>query len=273
MNAQPVVVTVIDDGDLAVAGLRAVLQPFASRVELIDTRAALAQPDRIDVILYEPVGQSDMSRSLLRDLRQHAHARTAVLSWAERAQLPLAPTSTYFSKSLTASRLVLALEDLATSEPPAAPASQEAGDESADVISNGVAEFEPLVEALSPLRVVAGPDVDGPPPTPDVDEAPSAVADVAALGDRNGRRTRGARGGIGDDPVGMLTPREYDVLTRIVAGLSNREIGTELALSLNSVKTYVRSAYRKIGVERRTQAVLWGVQHGIDESSHSVLVG
>jgi hypothetical protein len=33
-------------------------------------------------------------------------------------------------------------------------------------------------------------------------------------------------------------------------------------LSINSVKTYVRSAYRKINVQRRPQAVLWGVQHG-----------
>ena len=268
MNSEPVVVTVIDDGDLAVAGLRAVLEPFATRVELIDTRAALAEPTRIDVILYEPVGQSDMSRSLLRDLRQHAHARTAVLSWAERDQLPLAATSTYFSKALTASRLVVALEDLAASDPVPVVVSNDGAD---DETLTAVGEFDPLVEALCPLRVVSGPDVDGPPPSV-VDEA-TEVADIAALGDRNTRRTRGARGGVGDDPVGMLTPREFDVLTRIVAGLSNREIGTELALSLNSVKTYVRSAYRKIGVERRTQAVLWGVQHGIDESSHSVLVG
>jgi NarL family two-component system response regulator LiaR len=33
-------------------------------------------------------------------------------------------------------------------------------------------------------------------------------------------------------------------------------------LSINSVKTFIRSAYRKIGVQSRTQAVLWGTEHG-----------
>jgi DNA-binding NarL/FixJ family response regulator len=28
------------------------------------------------------------------------------------------------------------------------------------------------------------------------------------------------------------------------------------------VKTYIRTAYRKIGVQRRSQAVAWGMQHG-----------
>jgi DNA-binding NarL/FixJ family response regulator len=45
-------------------------------------------------------------------------------------------------------------------------------------------------------------------------------------------------------------------------GMSNQEVGDRAYLSVNSVKTYIRSAYRKIGVERRTQAVLWATQHG-----------
>jgi two-component system, NarL family, response regulator LiaR len=31
---------------------------------------------------------------------------------------------------------------------------------------------------------------------------------------------------------------------------------------VNSVKTYIRSAYRKMGVNHRAQAVAWGIQHG-----------
>jgi two-component system, NarL family, response regulator LiaR len=31
---------------------------------------------------------------------------------------------------------------------------------------------------------------------------------------------------------------------------------------MSSIKSYIRSAYREIGVERRTQAVLWGVANG-----------
>ncbi len=33
-------------------------------------------------------------------------------------------------------------------------------------------------------------------------------------------------------------------------------------LSPNTVKSYIRGLYRKIGVESRTQAVLWGVRNG-----------
>ncbi len=59
-----------------------------------------------------------------------------------------------------------------------------------------------------------------------------------------------------------LSARESEVLALIAQGLSNQEIADRAFLSINSVKTYIRSAYRKIGVERRTQAVLWATQNG-----------
>lgn len=54
-----------------------------------------------------------------------------------------------------------------------------------------------------------------------------------------------------------LTDREMEVLSLIAQGYSNKEIASALYLSINSIKTYVRTAYRRINVERRTQAVLW----------------
>ena len=60
-----------------------------------------------------------------------------------------------------------------------------------------------------------------------------------------------------------LTPRESEVVALITQGKSNAEIAACTYLSANSVKTYVRSAYAKIGVTSRTQAVLWGVKHGL----------
>ncbi len=63
-----------------------------------------------------------------------------------------------------------------------------------------------------------------------------------------------------------LTGRELKVLTLIAAGHSNLEIAAELFLSINTVKTYVRTAYRKIGAQRRAQAVLWAEQHGLGGS-------
>ena len=46
-------------------------------------------------------------------------------------------------------------------------------------------------------------------------------------------------------------------------GRSNDEIAQEMRISLNSVKSYIRSAYRKTGVQSRSQAVLWAVTHGV----------
>ncbi len=60
-----------------------------------------------------------------------------------------------------------------------------------------------------------------------------------------------------------LTARESEVVALITQGLSNAEIATRSYLSINSVKSYIRAAYRKMGVESRSQAVLWGVQHGM----------
>ena len=64
-----------------------------------------------------------------------------------------------------------------------------------------------------------------------------------------------------------LTRREAEVVALIVRGRSNRQIAEGTRLSPNSVKSYIRSAYRKMGVLTRTQAVAWGIQHGFDLSS------
>lgn len=60
-----------------------------------------------------------------------------------------------------------------------------------------------------------------------------------------------------------LTPRETDVIALIAAGAPNKEISRRLELSMNTVKSHIRTAYRSMGVTSRTQAVLWAVEHGI----------
>lgn len=59
-----------------------------------------------------------------------------------------------------------------------------------------------------------------------------------------------------------LTPREAEVIAMVTRGLDNKSIAAQASISINSVKSYIRSAYRKIGVSSRSQAVLWGVRHG-----------
>jgi DNA-binding NarL/FixJ family response regulator len=71
------------------------------------------------------------------------------------------------------------------------------------------------------------------------------------------RRRHAARAGTG------LTDRETAVLELIGAGVPNQEIADTLYLSTNTIKTYIRNAYRKIGVSRRAQAVLWAARHDL----------
>ncbi|WP_166139190.1 helix-turn-helix transcriptional regulator [Nocardioides ochotonae] len=59
-----------------------------------------------------------------------------------------------------------------------------------------------------------------------------------------------------------LSEREAEILGLVAQGLSNPEIGEVLYLSVNTVKTYLRTAYRKIGLRTRAQAVTWALCHG-----------
>lgn len=60
-----------------------------------------------------------------------------------------------------------------------------------------------------------------------------------------------------------LTDRELDVLELVATGRTNEEVATHLHLSINSVKSYIRAAYAKIGATTRPQAVLWAIEHGL----------
>src|SRR6195952_2064980 len=59
-----------------------------------------------------------------------------------------------------------------------------------------------------------------------------------------------------------FTDRESEILALITQGKNNADVATLTYLSPNTVKSYIRSIYRKIEVTSRTQAVLWGVAHG-----------
>jgi DNA-binding NarL/FixJ family response regulator len=76
---------------------------------------------------------------------------------------------------------------------------------------------------------------------------------------------RRARAAVGLDWPGRhegLTDREAEILALITQGKSNADVAKLTFLSPNTIKSYIRAVYRKIGVESRTQAVLWGVDHG-----------
>jgi DNA-binding NarL/FixJ family response regulator len=76
-------------------------------------------------------------------------------------------------------------------------------------------------------------------------------------------------GGAGDWPgrAAGLSSREAEIIALITQGLSNQAIAERVYLSINSIKTYIRSAYRKMHVTTRSQAVLWGVANGFEPDS------
>ena len=84
---------------------------------------------------------------------------------------------------------------------------------------------------------------------------------------------RRSRSAVGLDWPGRtegLTDRESEVLALITQGMSNAEIAELTFLSPNTVKSYIRTVYRKIGVGSRTQAVLWGVAHGFSPDRNRI---
>ncbi|NND32416.1 MAG: response regulator transcription factor [Saprospiraceae bacterium] len=53
----------------------------------------------------------------------------------------------------------------------------------------------------------------------------------------------------------LLSDREMEVLLLMAEGLSNREIGERLYISIHTVKTHSTNIFSKLGVKRRTQAI------------------
>ena len=60
-----------------------------------------------------------------------------------------------------------------------------------------------------------------------------------------------------------LSPRELEVLTLIVDGLSNQQIADKLVISLPTAKTHVRNILNKLAVDDRTQAAVQAMRRGL----------
>ena len=201
----PIRVAVVNDYEMVVAGVAAMLEQHPGRVRVVELDSGLPVISDVDVILYDTFGQVQGDGVDLEDLVHGSGARVVIFSWniqpdlVERAIKRGA--SGYLSKELKADEMISA------------------------------------IEAVHAGQIV----------TPANHEAPA----TDAAGDWPGR----AQG---------LTAREAEVVALITQGLSNQEIADRSYLSINSVKTYVRTAYRKIGVTRRAQAVAWGMRHGFE---------
>jgi two-component system, NarL family, response regulator LiaR len=198
-------VALVNDYELVVVGVAALLQPFGDRVQVVEIDSNLPVLRDVDVILYDTFGQVQGRGVDVESLVDGGGAKVVVYSWNLHGKL---------------------VED-----------SVEAG--VAGYVSKGV-EAEELVAAIE--RVHAGERV-----LPSVGGTANPRPESAWPGKEFG-----------------LSAREAEIIALITQGLSNQEIAERSYLSINSVKTYIRTAYRKIGVERRAQAVLWGIKHGFE---------
>jgi DNA-binding NarL/FixJ family response regulator len=63
-------------------------------------------------------------------------------------------------------------------------------------------------------------------------------------------------------PAG-LSEREAEVLRLVAAGCSNRQIGEELSISLNTVDRHVSNILTKVGAANRAEAASFAVRNGL----------
>jgi len=71
------------------------------------------------------------------------------------------------------------------------------------------------------------------------------------------RKTRPLR----PSPGRPLTPKEEEVLRLFVRGLTAAEVARRLRCAASTVRTHIKTAYRKIGVTTKAAAVLWAARH------------
>ncbi len=94
-----------------------------------------------------------------------------------------------------------------------------------------------------------------------------AATVVHAITDAAWRRQAVPAGAVsapaGQSPQPTLTEREQQVLSGMSRGRSNAEIGKELYLSEDTVKTHARRLFRKVGAADRAQAVAVGYRWGL----------
>jgi NarL family two-component system response regulator LiaR len=198
-------VALVNDYELVVVGVAALLEPYRDRVEVVELDSNLPVLRDVDVILYDTFGQVQGKGVDVDSLVDGGSAKVVIYSWNLHGLLVddslEAGASGYLSKGVEAEELVRAIERI------------HAG------------------ETLLPTN--------------------GGTANPRPESDWPGKEHG-------------LTAREAEIIALITQGLSNQEIAERSYLSINSVKTYIRTAYRKIGVERRAQAVLWGIKHGFE---------
>ena len=210
-TGKPITVALVNDYEIIVQGLSAMLSPYADRVRVVEVNVGDEPKRRADVALFDTFAGRRYAVDRAREMVRDGHVDHVLLyTWDAAPEF-----------------LALA----------------------ADAGVSGVAlksqEGAALVDVIE--RVAGG----------------------ERIGLENVHRGRHARA-----PEALST-REQEVLALIALGMSNVEIGNELFLSVDTIKTYVRRLYGKLGVKNRAQAALHAAgQHVMPPASrHPSRVG
>jgi DNA-binding NarL/FixJ family response regulator len=208
-SGAPLRVAIVNDHELVVRGLRAMLAPYSERIRVVELEVGRDVRNPVDIALYDTFTQQQLDGAGIAELVEDPDVGAVVVyTWNMHPDLVAKAREHkvrgYVSKHLSARR---------------------------------------LVEAL--VRVAAGAEV----VEPSVSPSAEAEQDVEA-GDWPGREHG-------------LTQRQAEVVALITQGLTNQEIIERTYITLNTLKTYIRQAYQRMGVTTRAQAVLWGVEHGM----------
>ena len=188
----PISVSLVNDYDVIVAGLAAMLEQFGDRVRVVETTVEGEPTQPADIALFDTFGGRRHALARASSMLREGKVQHVVLyTWDASADFLTSAENVGISgvvlKSSTADRLVQSLER----------------------IMHG--------EHLGLNHV-----------------------------------TRSPRSEQNDD----LSTREREVLALLALGYTNRQIATELYLSVDTVKSHMRRLYTKLGVSNRTQAAL-----------------
>lgn len=217
MAGAPVRVVLVDDHEMVIEGLKAMLSSFKNRVRVVGEAVGAENALSIiaslepDIVLCDVRMQGVSGLDLCRAIRERDPARKVILLSVYEDEQYLfqalrVGASGYLLKGISSDELVRQLEYVQSGS---------------TAIDAGLA---------------------------------ARAADTAARLQRD-EFWPGARHG--------LTQRESEILSFVVAGLSNRGIAGKLVIGDETVKSHLRSIYRKLGVNDRTAAVATALREGI----------
>jgi two-component system, NarL family, response regulator LiaR len=200
-------VAILNDYDVVIAGLAAMLRPFRSQVTVVDVSTGrTTRRTSVDVVLYDSYGRPGLDMKRIAETAEQSNVgKVAVFTFDFHQHLVNdaldAGARGYLWKGLSSAQLVEALERVAAGEL---------------VVSEPRPHTHPL-------------------------DSPELSWPLRHLG---------------------LTVRESEAIALLVLGLRNREIADSMYVSVDTVKTHLRNAYRKLQVRNRAEAVATALKDG-----------